>query len=151
MRSRTAFVVALLAAVTGTASVASARIKLAALPERERVEIQLNNGNYTLAEEERIIPLLKSGAQNNMIDFSWSNTGETLLALRNDVVIHNLCGEEFVLAGIWAGFGPRFVKTLSQQDDLKRTYRSTMARPDRCKSARPDRRWSRNRWTQSPT
>lgn len=53
-----------------------ARIKLAALPARERVEIQLDNGQYTLVEEERIVPLLKSSEKtgNNMIDFSWSNT-----------------------------------------------------------------------------
>jgi len=53
---------------------ALARVKLAALPQRERVEIQLDNGNYTLVEEERIVPLLKSTTGNNMIDFSWSNT-----------------------------------------------------------------------------
>jgi len=54
---------------------ASARIKLVALPARERVEIQLDNGRYTLVEEERIVPLQKStAAGNNKIDFSWSNT-----------------------------------------------------------------------------
>src|SRR5438477_6356765 len=53
-----------------------ARIKLATLPVRERVEIQLDNGRATLVEEERIVPLLKSTPHtgNNMIDFSWSNT-----------------------------------------------------------------------------
>lgn len=58
------------------AAPALARIKLATLPQRERVEVQLDNGNYTLVEEERIVPLLKSSAKtgNNMIDFSWSNT-----------------------------------------------------------------------------
>jgi hypothetical protein len=56
---------------------AHARIKLTALPERERVEIQLDNGRYTLVEEERIVPLLASNDErgNNRIDFSWSNTG----------------------------------------------------------------------------
>jgi hypothetical protein len=55
---------------------ALARVKLAALPERERVELQLDNGRYTLVEEERIVPLLESTAKrgNNRIDFSWSNT-----------------------------------------------------------------------------
>ncbi len=55
---------------------AGARIKLATLPARERVEIQLDNGAYTLVEEERIVPLLKSSSKsgNNVIDFSWSNT-----------------------------------------------------------------------------
>lgn len=62
--------------VTLLASSANARIKLATLPVRERVELQLDNGAYTLVEEERIVPLLKSSAKtgNNMIDFSWSNT-----------------------------------------------------------------------------
>ena len=55
-------------------SPASARVKLAALPPRERVEIQLDHGRYTLVEEERIVPLLASTpeAGNNFIDFSWA-------------------------------------------------------------------------------
>ncbi len=59
-----------------TACPVMGRIKLAALPVRERVEIQLDNGRYTLVEEERIVPLVKSSRKtgNNMIDFSWSNT-----------------------------------------------------------------------------
>ena len=66
----------LLVAMVSAPGVALARIKLATLPRRERVEIQLDNARYTLVEEERIIPLLKSTprAGNNMIDFSWSNT-----------------------------------------------------------------------------
>jgi len=53
-----------------------ARVKLAALPERERVELRLDHGHYTLVEEERIVPLLASNAKNgnNRVDFSWSNT-----------------------------------------------------------------------------
>ena len=50
---------------------ASARIKLATLPARQRVEIQLENENATLVEEERVVALLKG---TNHIDFSWSNT-----------------------------------------------------------------------------
>lgn len=67
---------ALVAAVLIVAAPATARIKLTALPARDRVEIQLDNGRYTLVEEERIIPLLKSSIKtgNNKIDFSWSNT-----------------------------------------------------------------------------
>lgn len=53
-----------------TAPGALARIKLAALPQRERVEIQLDNGRATLVEEERIVPLLRG---KNLVDFSWSN------------------------------------------------------------------------------
>lgn len=76
MRTRRALALALMAAATVGAQPALARIKLAALPQRERVEIQLDNGRYTLVEEERIIPLLQSTVKtgNNKIDFSWSNT-----------------------------------------------------------------------------
>ncbi|KKL15848.1 hypothetical protein LCGC14_2501480 [marine sediment metagenome] len=67
---------ALAAAVLLAISPAAARIKLTALPDRQRVEIQLDNDRYTLVEEERIVPLLKSTIKtgNNKIDFSWSNT-----------------------------------------------------------------------------
>ena len=66
----------LIAAVLITASPTFARIKMAALPQRERVEIQLDHGAYTLVEEERIVPLLASNSRrgNNFVDFSWSNT-----------------------------------------------------------------------------
>ena len=40
------------------APTAFARIKMTSLPNRERVEIQLDHGRYTLVEEERIVPLL---------------------------------------------------------------------------------------------
>ncbi|HUS48091.1 MAG TPA: hypothetical protein VM098_08225 [Phycisphaerae bacterium] len=192
----------LAAAVLLAAQTASARIKLATLPERERVEIQLDNGRFTLVEEERIVPLLKSTAKtgNNMIDFSWSNTGidkdsiqfrplavreggkfrpikeiegqeevsvinvgyppnenslvwevyaaeacavkvrvsylinnltrtfsyravankdETELVLRKYINLWNYSGEEFGLAGMWAGFGPKFLKLVGQQEELK--------------------------------
>jgi hypothetical protein len=71
-----AFTLALAAMIPAVAPPASARIKLSTLPERERVEIMLDNGRFTLVEEERIVPLLKSTRRtgNNMIDFSWSNT-----------------------------------------------------------------------------
>lgn len=50
---------------------ADARVKLITLPERERVEIQLDHPNVTLVEEERVVPLLKGV---NQVDFSWANT-----------------------------------------------------------------------------
>lgn len=181
---------------------ADARIKLATLPVRERVELQLDNGAYTLVEEERIVPLLKSTAKtgNNMIDFSWSNTSidkdsiqfrplsfragkdwqpigkangeveinvinvayppgenslvwevfaakagvvkvrvsyliynltrtfnyralankdETLLTLRSFIKLRNYSGEEFGKAGVWAGFGPKFLKEVGQQEEIQ--------------------------------
>lgn len=48
-----------------------ARIKLSALPVRERVEIQLDHPDVALVEEERIVPLVKG---LNQVDFSWANT-----------------------------------------------------------------------------
>ena len=202
MKHRILIGLALAAAVVFAAVPASARIKLATLPARERVEIQLDNGRYTLVEEERIIPLLKSAAKtgNNMIDFSWSNTGidkdsiqfrplairegdkfrpikeiegqeeisvinvayppnenalvwevyaaeacavkvrvsylinnltrifsyralankdETELTLRKFIRLRNYSGEEFGLAGVWAGFGPKFIKLVGQQEEIE--------------------------------
>jgi hypothetical protein len=57
------------------AAPAFARVKLAALPRRERIEIQLDHGAFTLVEEERVVPLLASTpeAGNNLVDFSWAN------------------------------------------------------------------------------
>ncbi len=181
---------------------AEARIKLATQPQRERVEIQLDNGRYTLVEEERIVPLLASTTQrgNNRIDFSWANTridkssiqfrplairedgtfrpirevdgqrevavinvasppnenalvwevyakeacalkvrvsylisnlgrtfayralankDETHLLLKKYIQLRNYSGEDFGEAGIWAGFGPKFEKTVGQQVDIK--------------------------------
>ena len=68
------WLVAMMLAATALAVMAppaSARIKLATLPVRERVEIQLENENATLVEEERVVTLLKG---TNQIDFSWTNT-----------------------------------------------------------------------------
>jgi len=65
---------AVAAAVILTAAVAPpavGRIKLATLPARQRVEIQLANPQATLVEEERIVTLLVG---TNHIDFSWTNT-----------------------------------------------------------------------------
>ena len=55
---------------------APARIKLITLPLRERVEIQLDHPSVTLVEEERIVPLVKTAADDepNQVDFSWANT-----------------------------------------------------------------------------
>lgn len=48
-----------------------ADIKLITLPIRERVEIQLDHGQVTLVEEERIIPLAEGV---NDVVFAWTNT-----------------------------------------------------------------------------
>jgi len=193
---------------------AEARIKLAAQPERERVEIQLDNGRYTLVEEERIVPLLQSTVErgNNHVDFSWANTridkdsiqfrpiavrengrfrplrevdgkseiavinvayppgenalvwevyaqravalkvrvsylisnlgrtfayraladkAERFLVLRKFIQLSNRSGEDFGTAGLWAGFGPRFLKPIEQQVDLKMLLRQFQRVPIR--------------------
>ncbi|HUU93870.1 MAG TPA: hypothetical protein VM238_21970 [Phycisphaerae bacterium] len=58
-------------AMAAFAAPAAGRVKLATLPVRERVEIQLENPQATLVEEERVVTLLKG---TNHIDFSWTNT-----------------------------------------------------------------------------
>jgi hypothetical protein len=49
-----------------------ARIKLTTLPEREIVRIDIQNGRFTLVEEERTVNLQ---AGRNSVDFSWANIG----------------------------------------------------------------------------
>ncbi|NLF33159.1 MAG: hypothetical protein GX591_20020 [Planctomycetes bacterium] len=193
---------AALAVLLALPAAAGARIKLATLPVRQRVEIQLDNGAFTLVEEERIVPLLKStpASGNNMIDFSWTNTridrdsvqfrpvalrdgdafrpiradggqeeisvinvayppgenalvwevyaaeacaakvrvsylisnltrsfsyraaadkDETTLTLRNYIELQNYSGEQYDQAGLWAGFGPRFLKPIDQQTEIR--------------------------------
>ncbi|MBI4651569.1 DUF4139 domain-containing protein [Candidatus Desantisbacteria bacterium] len=50
------------------AKMSFARIKLSALPDRETAIVNLDNPDFTLIEEERILTLQKG---NNQIDFSW--------------------------------------------------------------------------------
>ncbi len=47
-----------------------ARIKLTTLPERESVRIDIQNGRFTLVEEERAVNLQQG---RNQVDFSWAN------------------------------------------------------------------------------
>jgi hypothetical protein len=54
------------------AGTAGARIHLTTLPEREAVRIDIQNGHYTLVEEERTVNLQ---AGRNQVDFSWANIG----------------------------------------------------------------------------
>jgi len=58
--------------VLATATLAQARIKLTTLPERETVRVDIQNGRYTLVEEERTVNLQ---AGRNNVDFSWANIG----------------------------------------------------------------------------
>ncbi len=69
MKSKTVFslTAALLMVMAGAAQ---ARIKLTTLPERETVRIDIQNGRFTLVEEERTVNLQ---AGRNQVDFSWAN------------------------------------------------------------------------------
>ena len=60
-------VVGLMSVFAGTAA---ARIKLTTLPERETVRIDIQNGRFTLVEEERTVNLQQG---RNQVDFSWAN------------------------------------------------------------------------------
>jgi len=63
--------VAAAAALTlAIAATAQARIKLTTLPERQTVRIDIQNGRFTLVEEERTVNLQ---AGRNQVDFSWAN------------------------------------------------------------------------------
>ncbi len=59
--------VAMLLAAQATAD---ARIKLTTLPERETVRVDIQNGRFTLVEEERTVNLQQG---RNQVDFSWAN------------------------------------------------------------------------------
>src|ERR1043165_5882538 len=74
-------------------SVAQARVKLVALPERAREVVALSNPDATLVEEERLIALQK-GVNN--VDFSWRGVAidstsiqVRLLSHPNDVKVLN--------------------------------------------------------------
>jgi hypothetical protein len=55
---------------TALATTAHARIKLTTLPDRDSVRVDIQNGRYTLVEEERTVNLQ---AGRNQVDFSWAN------------------------------------------------------------------------------
>ena len=67
---KTTLTIALAGTLLLAAIPAQARIKLTTLPERESVRIDIQNGRYTLVEEERTVNLQ---AGRNQVDFSWAN------------------------------------------------------------------------------
>jgi hypothetical protein len=69
MNARTTWT-ALGALLIALAASAQARIKLTTLPERETVRVDIQNGRFTLVEEERTVNLQ---AGRNQVDFSWAN------------------------------------------------------------------------------
>ena len=67
---KTTLTIALASMLLLAAIPAQARIKLTTLPERESVRVDIQNGRYTLVEEERTVNLQ---AGRNQVDFSWAN------------------------------------------------------------------------------
>lgn len=71
--------------LTAAASVAQARTKLVALPERNATIIRLDNPNATLIEEQRVLTLQKG---LNKVDFSWNAVSIDSDSIRLTVLDH---------------------------------------------------------------
>lgn len=67
MKTQLTFAAVVLLAIAATAQ---ARIKLTTLPERDTVRVDIQNGRFTLVEEERTVNLQRG---RNQVDFSWAN------------------------------------------------------------------------------
>ena len=83
MKTRTILTTLLILVVA--ASVAQARTKLVALPERDATIIRLDNPNATLIEEERILTLQRG---INKVDFSWKAVSIDAYSIRLTVLDH---------------------------------------------------------------
>jgi hypothetical protein len=64
---------------------ASARVKLVTLPDRDVVGIMLDNPNYTLVTEERVVTLQ---AGINQIDFSWQGVSIDPASIQFEILWH---------------------------------------------------------------
>jgi hypothetical protein len=102
-------------------SVAEARVKLVALPERARVVVSLMNPDATLVEEERVVTLQKGV---NKVDFAWRgvNIDGTSLQVRalshpNDVKVLNTSYPPNENALVWEIFSPA-----AQEERIRISY-----------------------------
>ena len=86
-RKMTMMAIVLLLAVS---SVVQARIKLVALPERGATVIRLDNPQWTLIEEERVLTLQKTepGVPPNKVDFSWKGVSIDADSIRLKALDH---------------------------------------------------------------
>lgn len=75
----------MLGVVSVAVSPVQARIKLVALPERNDTLIRLDNPQFTLVEEERVLTLQKGG---NKVDFSWKGVQIDSDSIRLTVLSH---------------------------------------------------------------
>jgi hypothetical protein len=84
-RSKLISSLVLLAGMIGIFSLAEARIKLAAVPERGDAVIRLDNPQATLIEEERVLTLQKG---LNKVDFAWKGVSIDADSIRLRIVSH---------------------------------------------------------------
>ncbi|MFH0795121.1 MAG: hypothetical protein V2A74_13935, partial [bacterium] len=64
---------------------AGARVKLVALPDREKLAINLDNPSNTLVTEERVVTLQEG---TNTIDFSWQNVSIDSSSIQLQILGH---------------------------------------------------------------
>ncbi len=74
-----------LGAVLGCLPALDARIKLVALPDRDSLDIRLDNPQHTLVEEERTLTLQKG---KNQVDFSWKGVSIDADSIRLRLLSH---------------------------------------------------------------
>ncbi|MHC5001313.1 MAG: hypothetical protein ACYTE1_10940, partial [Planctomycetota bacterium] len=116
MKSKTILMSLLL--LTTAASVAEARTKLVALPERDATIIRLDNPAATLIEEERILTLQKG---LNKVDFSWKAVSIDSDSIRLIVLDHP--GEVKLLNVSYPPGEPALVWEIASDGDYAETVR----------------------------
>jgi hypothetical protein len=82
---RKGLILLVIAMSLSVASIAQARIKLVALPERAATVIRLDNPSATLIEEERVLTLQQG---TNKVDFSWQGVQIDEDSIRLEVLDH---------------------------------------------------------------
>jgi len=88
--------------LAGYPALSFSRVKLIALPQRERVEIHLEREQAILVQETRIVPLVQG---HNQVDFSWNN----LTLDQNSIIFQTLApteGEPFAVRPLAASYPP---------------------------------------------
>ena len=78
-------IITLTGIITIFAATAEARIKLVALPERATTIIRLDNPQFTLIEEERVLTLQHGF---NKVDFSWNGVSIDPDSIRLAILTH---------------------------------------------------------------
>ena len=121
-RKMTLMAIVLLLAVTG---LVEARIKLVALPERDATVIRLDNPQWTLIEEERVLTLQKTlpGEPPNKVDFSWKGVSIDADSIRIRALDHLGEGEVTLLNVSYPPNEAALVWEISCADNYAETVR----------------------------